>query len=102
MMLTTPASRGSRHRRDHNMRLQATAWAVRQVHFLSVYFFSVYTRSTPVDATQGPRALGVFGGGNANLPSSGAQNNEGLAWGASISSLCFPGMKNVGNLFCSA
>ena len=35
------------------------------VHFLSVYFFSVYTRSTPVDL--GRLCLPIFGGGNAIL-----------------------------------
>ena len=38
------------------------------VHFLSVYFFSVYTRSTPV-AHGGHSCLPIFGGGNA-IPSS--------------------------------
>ena len=41
-------------------------WAAHGVHFLSVYFFSVYTRSTPVDTGKAHRDLSIFGGGDAN------------------------------------
>ena len=58
------------------------------LHFLSVYFFSVYTRSTPVDTPHGPRDLGIFGGGNANHSLS-PQNNEGLLSRASKSEWFF-------------
>ena len=62
--------------------------AVQGLHFLSVYFFSVYTRSTPVDTPHGPRDLGIFGGGNANHSPS-PRNNEGLLSRASKSEWFF-------------